>query len=116
RAEDGIRYRNVTGVQTCALPIFTSAEDLGFDFRMTFTFPGEIIEASGGEIDGDSVTYTQIDDLASGIDIRAEAAGSFPWVIVIVVVLVLGFLFPLLLRSIHISVICSHANRCMGSP
>src|SRR5699024_9267135 len=22
-AEDGIRYRNVTGVQTCALPIFT---------------------------------------------------------------------------------------------
>src|SRR5699024_2399238 len=25
QAEDGIRYRNVTGVQTCALPIFSSA-------------------------------------------------------------------------------------------
>src|SRR5699024_11918095 len=24
QAEDGIRYRNVTGVQTCALPIFRS--------------------------------------------------------------------------------------------
>src|SRR5699024_11298021 len=24
QAEDGIRYRNVTGVQTCALPIFAS--------------------------------------------------------------------------------------------
>src|SRR5437868_15102983 len=25
KAEDGIRYRNVTGVQTCALPIFEPA-------------------------------------------------------------------------------------------
>src|SRR5699024_11578616 len=25
QAEDGIRYRNVTGVQTCALPIFAPA-------------------------------------------------------------------------------------------
>src|SRR5699024_11431902 len=24
QAEDGIRYRNVTGVQTCALPIYSS--------------------------------------------------------------------------------------------
>src|SRR5207248_7376908 len=27
QAEDGIRYRTVTGVQTCALPIFTVAVD-----------------------------------------------------------------------------------------
>src|SRR5699024_12086712 len=27
QAEDGIRYRNVTGVQTCALPIFANAMD-----------------------------------------------------------------------------------------
>src|SRR5699024_12015823 len=32
QAEDGIRDRNVTGVQTCALPIFTDYMDqLGFN-------------------------------------------------------------------------------------
>src|SRR5579885_2686031 len=29
QAEDGIRYRNVTGVQTCALPIFRACRELG---------------------------------------------------------------------------------------
>src|SRR5699024_11560312 len=29
-AEDGIRVRNVTGVQTCALPIFLPQEDMLF--------------------------------------------------------------------------------------
>jgi len=26
KAEDGIRYRDVTGVQTCALPIYESGD------------------------------------------------------------------------------------------
>src|SRR5699024_12213044 len=30
QAEDGIRYRNVTGVQTCALPIFFSSPSSSF--------------------------------------------------------------------------------------
>src|SRR5699024_11776951 len=30
QAEDGIRYRNVTGVQKCALPIFPYVKDMGF--------------------------------------------------------------------------------------
>src|SRR5437868_12351125 len=40
QAEDGIRDRNVTGVQTCALPIFTralklqeKAGEVGFDWN-----------------------------------------------------------------------------------
>src|SRR5699024_11536248 len=32
QAEDGIRYRNVTGVQTCALPILIVACAVIFDF------------------------------------------------------------------------------------
>ena len=111
--EDGEYHLKIAGDPTATE--LTSAEDLGFDFRMTFTFPGEIIEASGGEIDGDSVTYTQVDDLANGIDIRAEAGGSFPWVIVIVVVLVLGFLFLLLLAAIAFFVIRSRRNKGGGS-
>src|SRR5699024_1154093 len=31
QAEDGIRYRNVTGVQTCALPIFEYFSDIKYD-------------------------------------------------------------------------------------
>src|SRR5699024_902894 len=34
QAEDGIRDRNVTGVQTCALPIFTALPD-GYDTVLT---------------------------------------------------------------------------------
>src|SRR5699024_11361807 len=29
--EDGIRYRNVTGVQTCALPILTTTKDTMYE-------------------------------------------------------------------------------------
>ena len=111
--EDGEYHLKIAGDPTATE--LTSAEDLGFDFRMTFTFPGEIIEANGGEIDGSSVTYTKVDDLANGIDIRAEAGGSFPWVIVIVVVLVLGFLLLLLLAAIAFFVIRSRRNKGGGS-
>src|SRR5690606_40675987 len=34
QAEDGIRYFHVTGVQTCALPIFTRAYDLSEKNRL----------------------------------------------------------------------------------
>src|SRR5699024_12865487 len=41
QAEDGIRARNVTGVQTCALPIFSSVS-----FRKSFIsfFSAEVID------------------------------------------------------------------------
>ncbi|AXK46123.1 LppM family (lipo)protein [Brachybacterium saurashtrense] len=84
---------------------------LEIDFRMTFTFPGEILEAPGGQIDGSSVTYTEMDVLAQGIDIRAEAGGSFPWVIVLVVVLVLGFLLLLVLAAAIFLVVRSRRKK-----
>src|SRR5699024_11320127 len=43
QAEDGIRDRNVTGVQTCALPILSVQMLLGNDLRPVFpsvSFPG----------------------------------------------------------------------------
>ena len=67
--------------------------DYGFEFSMTFIFPGEIIESSGGQIDGSTVVFTDAAEIANGIDIRAEA-NSFPWVIVIIAVVVIGFLTP----------------------
>src|SRR5207249_5992459 len=36
QAEDGIRDRNVTGVQTCALPIFVTLGSLGEGATLTF--------------------------------------------------------------------------------
>lgn len=84
---------------------------LEIDFRMTFTFPGEILEAPGGQIDGSSVTYTELDVLTQGIDIRAEAGGSFPWVIVLVVVLVLGFLLLLVLAAVIFLVVRSRKKK-----
>lgn len=74
-------------------------QSLGIDFQMTFTFPGKVIESSGGEIDGNSVVFTDLNDVANGIDIRADA-GGFPWIIVIVIVLVLGFLLLLVIAAI----------------
>src|SRR5437868_9929221 len=40
QAEDGIRYRNVTGVQTCALPIFDAAGQ-GLDRAGSQADPGD---------------------------------------------------------------------------
>src|SRR5699024_2579791 len=36
QAEDGIRYRNVTGVQTCALPIFNINEPVIFGMPILY--------------------------------------------------------------------------------
>src|SRR5699024_5289096 len=44
QAEDGIRDRNVTGVQTCALPIFGLDKDLMIDLLM-FSIPIAILFA-----------------------------------------------------------------------
>lgn len=76
----------------------TSEEDLAlfegeeFEFRVTFTFPGEVLESAGGQIDGNTVTYTDIAEFSQGIDIRAESGDGFGWIIVVLIVLVIGFL------------------------
>ncbi|MDN5899087.1 MAG: hypothetical protein L0H74_03375 [Brachybacterium sp.] len=89
-------------------------DGLDIDFRMTFTFPGKVIDSNGGEVDGNSVTYTDLNQMSQGVDIRADA-GGFPWVIVIVVVLVLGFFFLLLLAAVAFFVIRSRKNKGGGS-
>ncbi|MGP9603601.1 MULTISPECIES: LppM family (lipo)protein [unclassified Brachybacterium] len=89
-------------------------EGFEIDFRMTFTFPGKILESQGGQVDGNSVTFTDLNELAAGIDIRADASG-FPWVIVVIVVLVLGFFLLLLLAAIAFFVIRARRNKGGGS-
>src|SRR5699024_2870063 len=52
QAEDGIRDRNVTGVQTCALPIyetveFSVPEEGGIDVDLTAGESGEVVITAG---------------------------------------------------------------------
>jgi hypothetical protein len=113
--EDGEYHLTISGDDTSVDDIGTpEMAELDFDFRMTFTFPGEIIESSGGQIDGNSVTYTDVAEFGAGVDIRAEA-NTFPWVIVIIAVLVIGFLLLLVLAAIVFFVVRSRRNRGGGS-
>src|SRR5699024_11591729 len=48
QAEDGIRDRNVTGVQTCALPIYGQP----FDAEATYTIATNDFTAKGGDTYG----------------------------------------------------------------
>jgi hypothetical protein len=89
-------------------------EAADFDFRMTFTFPGTVLESQGGTVDGKTVEYTSISDLSGGVDITAKS-GGFPWLIVIIVVLVLGFLLLLLLAVVAFFVIRSRRAKKNGS-
>src|SRR5699024_9592179 len=59
QAEDGIRDRNVTGVQTCALPIWL----LKVDYSPA-TKAVEISESFGGELPGDLVSLYSGDGLS----------------------------------------------------
>lgn len=88
--------------------------DYGFEFSMTFIFPGEIIESSGGQIDGSTVVFTDAAEIANGIDIRAEA-NSFPWVIVIIAVVVIGFLLLLAAAVAVFFVLRSRKNKAGAS-
>ena len=114
--EDG-EYRLTISGDDASVDGVGSSEmaQLDIDFRMTFTFPGEIIESSGGQIDGNTVTFTDINEITSGIDIRAEANG-FPWVIVIIAVLVVGFLLLLVVAAIIFFVVRSRKNKGGGTP
>lgn len=74
----------------------TEALESQIDFRASFTFPGKVLESKGGTIDGNTVTYTSMTEFSNGVDITAES-GGFPWWIVVVAVLLLGFLLLLAL-------------------
>src|SRR5699024_4815958 len=55
QAEDGIRDRNVTGVQTCALPIYRSVQDIMPTYRWLITNEGS--NTLTGNIDYDDAYY-----------------------------------------------------------
>src|SRR5699024_11745532 len=67
QAEDGIRYRNVTGVQTCALPISLKRVE---DFRK---FADHVRALSGGIPIGFKISAQHIeDDIAFAVDASAD--------------------------------------------
>src|SRR5699024_11584438 len=52
QAEDGIRDRNVTGVQTCALPIYPRLPDGPRDLTITIGLGPRPVQALGPELPG----------------------------------------------------------------
>jgi len=79
QAEDGIRDRDVTGVQTCALPIYIASATGGappYTFSITPAMPaGLIFDTTNGDISGTATTpqsltlYTiQVTDSLSATD------------------------------------------------
>ncbi|MGP5919144.1 LppM family (lipo)protein [Brachybacterium alimentarium] len=85
-----------------------------FDFQVSFTFPGKIISSQGGEIDGSTVTYTDLADFSNGVDITAEANG-FPWLVVIIVVLVIGFFLLLAIAAVIFFLVRARRQKNNGS-
>src|SRR5690625_2788167 len=73
--QDGEFHLTIAGDE--AAPVTQSELEMAgvsdFEFRMSFSFPGDVIESSGGEIDGDTVTFTDRSEVSQGIEIRAEA-------------------------------------------
>ncbi|MEE1650804.1 hypothetical protein V1260_08355 [Brachybacterium sp. J144] len=95
--------------------VFGDAID-DFEFRVSFTFPGDVIESRGGTIDGNTVTYTDIIDFTQGVDITAEAGGGFGWLIIVIVVVVLGFLLLLAIAAVIFFVMRSRKKGGSGTP
>ncbi|MDN5686447.1 MAG: hypothetical protein L0G94_07145 [Brachybacterium sp.] len=81
-----------------------------FEFEISFTFPGKVIESQGGTVDGSTVTYTDVAEFSQGVDITAEADG-FPWIVVIIIVVVVGFLLLLAIAAVIFFVIRARRNK-----
>src|SRR5205807_10119390 len=81
QAEDGIRDYKVTGVQTCALPIFTGSKEVGLDvnLRAATPRPGQkwikrtILEMGGK----DSIIVDADSNLDAAVEGVAQAAFGF---------------------------------------
>lgn len=77
----------------------TGAGDGAGDLRISFTFPGDVIESTAGQVHGDTVTFRNLMELSNGAEIRAETGqahdeirdetSGFPWLIVVAVTLAL---------------------------
>lgn len=60
------------------------------DLRVTYTFPGPVVESSHGRVDGNTVTWDLTDfDFGKDVLIKAhatpQAGAAFPWVLVIAI-------------------------------
>ncbi|SLM94794.1 proline-rich domain-containing protein [Brachybacterium nesterenkovii] len=57
----------------------------GLDFNLKITFPGKVVSSSTGTIDGNSVVFTDIDELMNGVDITAKKSSSgLLWIVLAV--------------------------------
>src|SRR6266540_79780 len=67
QAEDGIRDRDVTGVQTCALPILAGQDGLLFNYTYT--------DKNGNQLAGTAIVVTSSNsDLSYVLTLQALAA------------------------------------------
>lgn len=57
----------------------------GIEIRISFTFPGTVLESSQGTYVGDRADVTDLRSIYDGVDIRAEAEADFPWAGVVLV-------------------------------
>src|SRR5207249_8815804 len=74
QAEDGIRDRNVTGVQTCALPIWEPEPAPALDAPAP---PPSVIEAPAESAEA---LYGEIQQFVAGVrDLVNDGSVAFPW-------------------------------------
>lgn len=59
----------------------------GGDMQVSVTFPGSVVDASGGEVDGSTVTWTGLGPISSGIRATGEADASADVGLIIAIVL-----------------------------
>src|SRR5699024_5295653 len=85
QAEDGIRDRNVTGVQTCALPIFVSMLDLGTHYRLVVnTVEAVTPEEEAPKLPVARVVWKPNPGFKSGVQQWLEAGGGHHTVLTLV--------------------------------
>lgn len=64
----------------------------GLEIRISFTFPGTVLEASQGTWVGDRADIAHLRSIYDGVEIRAEAGSDLPWAGIVLVVVALGVL------------------------
>src|SRR5699024_11949402 len=76
QAEDGIRGRNVTGVQTCALPICSAATGRGSELAVHIAracnHPAVVPRAIRVPVDGGSMISQAVDGWTPAVATRSE--------------------------------------------
>src|SRR5699024_11414532 len=78
QAEDGIRDRNVTGVQTCALPIFARAARAG-GAHTVGVIPAHLVPLEVADVDADELIVVEtMRERKQLMDERSDAFLALP--------------------------------------